>query len=334
MKGNMFGWGLVGAGTITREFMVDAIRAAGGAPLWITSHSDERAQSLANACGVPRHTSRIEEMLADDALQAVYIGSANGYHREQVLAAAAAGKHVLCDKPVAVRTDDAVEMTQACKAAGVAFGVNHHLRASNVHREMRRLVLDGAVGIVHSMIIHHAGLLRHELRTWRLNDPSMGGGIYLDLTVHDVDLARFILGQDPVTVVGMGGAYGMSSNGLDDHAAYVMRMTDGCLVQIHESFLTPGAVSQVIVNGSLGTLHATRSIGQRDLGELVMRVGTTTQEIALKKVDLYAETIKQFNNLATGADAQIATGWDGVQSLRVAEAVVRSVRTQRQETIS
>jgi 1,5-anhydro-D-fructose reductase (1,5-anhydro-D-mannitol-forming) len=272
-------------------------------------------------------------MLTDEAVQAVYIGSANGYHRDQVLSAAAAGKHVLCDKPAAVRADDAVEMAHACEASGVVFGVNHHLRASNVHRQMRRLVLDGAIGVIHSLIIHHAGLLRPELRTWRLHDPSMGGGIYLDLTVHDVDLARFLLGQEAVEVISMGGAYGLSSNGLDDHTTYAMRMSDGCLVQVHESFVTPGVVSQVIVNGSNGTLHATGSIGQRDSGQLIQRTSSDIQEISAERTDLYAETVRQFNNLVERRRTQIATGWDGVSALRTAEAVARSVQSKQLEAV-
>jgi 1,5-anhydro-D-fructose reductase (1,5-anhydro-D-mannitol-forming) len=327
------GWGIVGAGTIAREFMVDAIRASGGTPLWVMSHSEERARAFASACDIPNHTTVLDQLLADNELEAVYIGSANGYHYAQVMAAAAAGKHVLSDKPLAVRGDDAAVMAQTCEKAGIALGVNHHLRASNVHRLMRRLISEGEIGVVHSMIIHHGGLLRPELRTWRLNEPEMGGGIYLDLTVHDVDLARFILGQEPVSVVGMGGARGLSSNGLDDHTTYAMQMTDGSLVQVHESFVTPGVVSRVTVCGSDGVLEAHRSIGQRDSGELVKGTGSSAEQIPAARTDLYAETVIQFHQLLRGEPSQIATGWDGVRSLRVAEAVSRAVRSGQMQTI-
>ncbi len=313
---------------------MDAIRASGGAPLWVMGHSEERVRAFSSACSIPNYTTHLGDLLADDAVTAVYIGSANGYHHAQVIAAAAAGKHVLCDKPLAVRSEDALEMVQTCERFGVALGINHHLRASDVHRQMRRLISQGAIGVVHSMIIHHGGLLRPELRTWRLNDPEMGGGIYLDLTVHDVDLARFLLCQEPVAVVGMGGAYGLSSNGLDDHTSYALRMTSGCLVQVHESFVTPNVVSQVIVNGSGGVLQANSSIGQRDSGELIKRSGTTAEKIRVERADLYAETLRQFNKLIMGHECQIATGWDGVRAIHIAEAVARAVRSGQVQMIS
>ncbi|MFX5245081.1 Gfo/Idh/MocA family oxidoreductase, partial [Acinetobacter baumannii] len=76
----------------------------------------------------------------------VYVSADNELRHAQVLAAAAAGKHVLCEKPLALTVQQALDMVRACRAAGVVLGTNHHLRNAATHRRMRELVRDGAVG--------------------------------------------------------------------------------------------------------------------------------------------------------------------------------------------
>src|SRR5690242_1132289 len=105
------GWGLVGASTIARQYMVEAIRAQRGHEVVaVMSHSRERAQSFAHEHGIASAVDSLDALLRDPAVHAVYISSTNEQHAPQAIAAARAGKHVLCEKPLALTLADAQAM--------------------------------------------------------------------------------------------------------------------------------------------------------------------------------------------------------------------------------
>ena len=146
-KAAQTGWGLIGASTIASAHMIDAIRAnPGNQVVAVASSSPERGRAFAAQHGIAAAYDRVEDLLADPSVQVVYISTTNQLHHGQVLAAAAAGKQVLCEKPLAMSVADAAEMVQACRAAGVLLATNHHLRNAATHRKIRELIQSGAIG--------------------------------------------------------------------------------------------------------------------------------------------------------------------------------------------
>src|SRR6476620_7333013 len=106
--------------------MVEAIRAKKGSEVVAVMSTDAaRGKTFAEANRIASHYSRVEDLLAGPDVDAVYISTTNELHKAQTLAAAAAGKHVLCEKPLALAVADAREMVAACRAAGVVMGTNH-----------------------------------------------------------------------------------------------------------------------------------------------------------------------------------------------------------------
>ena len=193
------GWGFIGASTVAREYMVAAVRAQpGNEVVAIGSGTLARAQDFAREHGISSAYGSVDDLLADPGVDAVYISSTNDLHCEQVLAAAAAGKHVLCEKPLAMSLPDAHRMVAACKEAGVVMATNHHLRNAATHRKIRELVQNGAVGRPLFARVFHAGYLRPVVQGWRIDRPEAGGGAIFDIVVHDVDALRFILVRDNV----------------------------------------------------------------------------------------------------------------------------------------
>ncbi|TIP61806.1 MAG: Gfo/Idh/MocA family oxidoreductase, partial [Mesorhizobium sp.] len=139
-------WGLIGASTIARQFMINAIRAqADGEITAVMSSSAERAEAYARENGIPAAVSTLDALLSTD-IDAVYISTTNELHLEQGLAAIKAGKHVLCEKPLALTSADARKMVAAAREAGIVFGTNHHLRNAGTHRAMRKAIADGRIG--------------------------------------------------------------------------------------------------------------------------------------------------------------------------------------------
>ncbi|TIX08053.1 MAG: Gfo/Idh/MocA family oxidoreductase, partial [Mesorhizobium sp.] len=115
-------WGLIGASTIAKQFMINAIRAQReGEVVAVMSSSPERANAYAGENGIPRGVSTLADLLGA-GVDAVYISTTNELHLEQALATIEAGKHVLCEKPLALTSADARTMVAAANAAGVVLG--------------------------------------------------------------------------------------------------------------------------------------------------------------------------------------------------------------------
>ncbi|HEX5498200.1 MAG TPA: Gfo/Idh/MocA family oxidoreductase, partial [Thermomicrobiales bacterium] len=125
----MPGWGLIGASTIAREWMIPAIRSQDENRIVAVAGSDPaRVAAYAREQGIPQAARTVEALLADPAIDIVYISSTNERHYDQAMAAIRAGKHVLCEKPLALTVADARAMVAAAASAGVVFATNHHLR--------------------------------------------------------------------------------------------------------------------------------------------------------------------------------------------------------------
>ena len=129
-------WGLIGASNIAREWVIGAIRETGGEVVSVMSSSAARARDYAAANGIPNATDSLDALLAGN-IDAVYVSTTNELHRDQTLAAAKAGKHVLCEKPLALSLADAHRMRDACRAAGVVLGTGWTLFCASVVRPWR-----------------------------------------------------------------------------------------------------------------------------------------------------------------------------------------------------
>jgi 1,5-anhydro-D-fructose reductase (1,5-anhydro-D-mannitol-forming) len=329
------GWGLIGASTIARQYMVDAIRAQKGHFVQaVMSSKQERADQFAAECGIPNAYSSVDALLADPKVQAVYISTTNELHFEQVIAAAAAGKHVLCEKPLALKAEEAIAMVQACRKAGVVMATNHHLRNAATHRKMRELIQQGAIGKPLFARVFHAVYLPPHLQGWRLDKPQAGGGVILDITVHDIDTLRFTLDSELVEVVGMTQTAAMAKAGLEDGVMAVMRFENGVVAQIHDAFTVKHAGTGVEYHGDAGSLIGRNVMTQQPVGEVILRNADGELVVAIEHESLYARGVAAFCEAMLGRGAPAASAEDGVKSLAGALAVVKACQTGDKQLIT
>lgn len=326
-------WGLVGASTIAEQFMIPAFRAQpGGAVRWVVSGSAARAESFAAAQGIPRAGTSLDEMLADPGVQAVYVSSTNEKHLPQALAAIRAGKHVLCEKPLAMTVADAEAMVQAAAEAGVVLATNHHLRCSGSHRAVRALIAEGRIGRVLSLRLFHAVQLPEALQGWRINSADAGGGVIPDITVHDADVVRFLLGEDPETVVAQMSSSGLGA-GVEDSAMSVWTMSSGVMVMSHESFTHRYAGTGLEVHGSEGSIFATGVMTQRPVGQIELVTSAGRAVVPFEPYDLYTRGVAEFEAAVASTGRPAATGEDGVRSLAVALAVRQAAQSGQRQIV-
>ncbi|MFD2057228.1 Gfo/Idh/MocA family protein [Mesorhizobium calcicola] len=320
-------WGLIGASTIARQFMINAIRAQGeGEIAAVMSSNPERATAYARENNIPLAVSTLDALLGAD-IDAVYISTTNELHLEQALAAIEAGKHVLCEKPLALTSADARRMVAAAKVAGIVFGTNHHLRNAGAHRAMRDAIAAGRIGKPIAARVFHSVYLPDNLQGWRITKPEAGGGVVLDITVHDADTLRFVLGDDPVEVSAFTQSAGMAGSGLEDGAMCIWRFKSGLIAQSHEGFTTKFAGTGFEVHGSEGSLIASNVMTQKPVGSVLLRTANGEEELSFDREDLYARSLRQFHAAIRGDCQPSATGEDGIWSLTAAEAALQSANS-------
>jgi len=323
----MIRWGLIGASTIAREWVIGAIRASGGEAVSVMSSNAERGAAYAEENGIAKAVTSVEELVGDPDIDAVYISTTNDLHHGQALAAIRAGKHVLCEKPLAMNLNDACEMVLTACEAGVVLGTNHHLRNAATHRAMRDAIAAGRIGRPIAARVFHAVYLPPHLQGWRLDRPEAGGGVILDITVHDADTLRYVLDDDPIEAVAISHSAGLSKEGLEDGVMGVLRFRSGVIAQFHDAFTTKFAETGLEVHGTDGSLIGRNVMTQRPVGTVTLRNEEGEIELPLDHRNLYEMAIEAFHAATEGNGRPSATGEDGVWSLATGLAVVKAAAT-------
>ena len=320
-------WGLVGASDIAATSIIPALRArSSGGVVAVYSRSAARGAEFARRHGIGRSYDELERLLADPEIDAVYVSSTNDRHHAETIAAIGAGRHVLCEKPLALSVRHAREMVDAAARAGVVLATNHGRRHDPALRAARALVRAGTLGTPLAARTSSAFLLPERLRGWRLRGGP-GGGVTLDLLVHDADTLRFVLDDDVASVQATAGTASGDARDAEDLVAGVLTTSGGLVASFLCSFCTPhGGGSSLEVLGDAASLLARRQPG-RPSG-LVLRTAAGEEPVPLDAAPPVGEaTVAAFEAAIRGEGPPTATGEDGLASLAVALAARESART-------
>ena len=328
-----FGWGLIGASRFAADQMVGAIRAQDASKIVTVMNSDpERGAAFAREHGIERSCSRLDALLADPDVDAVYISTTPDLHCAQTVAAAEAGKHVLCEKPLALTVADAKRMVDACAAAGVQMATNHHLRNAISHRAIRDIVRQGRIGRILAARICWAFVLPERYHSWRTRDLERGGPIR-DLGVHNADTLRFLLDDEPVDVVAQSVNHGMTVEGVEDTAMSVVRFRGGALVQMFQTWVATYLESDIEIIGSEGSVRARDVMMPDSPGSVVLQTSAGETTLELEHKPMYARGVRLFIRAMRGEGEAPCTGRDGVRSLALALAIREAAATGTRVTV-
>ena len=196
------GWGVISTAGIGVTKVIPAMKRSELSRVEaIASRSLESAQSAATDLGIPRAYGSYSELLDDPDIEAVYIPLPNHLHLEWAKAAAAAGKHVLCEKPLAMTSDEARQMVQACDEAGVLLMEAFMYRLHPMWVKTKELVDGGAIGEVRALqtVFSYFNDDPANIR----NIPEVGGGALYDIGCYAINAARLVFGSEPTTVKGV-----------------------------------------------------------------------------------------------------------------------------------
>jgi len=321
-------WGLIGASDIAAGSIIPAIRSQpASSVVAVYSRSAARGADYAGRHGIGRHHDDLGALLAQD-VDAVYVSSTNDLHHSQVVAAAQAGKHVLCEKPLSMDHATGAAMVLACQEAGVVLATNHGRRHDPAVRAVRDLLSSGRLGTPLAARTANGTSLPERLRGWRLTDPGAGGGVVLDLVVHEADTLRFVLGDEPTAVHATTATHRLATGGLEDSVMGVLHMAGGLLASFFCSFATPYGPTGLEVTGTEGAVTTRRGTGGAP--GLVLEHAGGVEDVVLPAAGPVGEaTVAAFEAAVRGEGPPTATGQDGLRSLDVALATLESARGGR-----
>ena len=243
-------WGIMGAGRIAIA-LIEAIREAGGEVIAIGSASSERDEAFGARHDIPHRYGRHEAVAHDPDVDVVYVASTNDAHLAHTLEAIEAGKPVLCEKPLALDSNQAREMISSARAHHVFLMEAMWMRFHPATERLLELLTTGCVGEIRSVRADF-GFPAAPHTSNRLFDPALGGGTILDLGVNVVTLATIVLGApDDLSV-----QIERSDAGVDVQAGFVLRHPGG-VSTLSTSFVADMA-NEAIISGSEGRirLHA------------------------------------------------------------------------------
>src|SRR3990172_4801086 len=197
------GWGLIGTGDIADDRILPGINAfASNKLIAVVSRDQARADAFARKFGARHAYTSYDDMLRNPAVTVVAIETPNALHAEQAIAAARAGKHVFCDKPMATTVADAERVVRECGKSGVKLGVNFHNRFMPFFIETKRIADSGEIGDV-LLVELEASAGPNPVSTqasWRV-DPAMAGlGTTISVGVPVYEILRYILSSEIATV--------------------------------------------------------------------------------------------------------------------------------------
>jgi predicted dehydrogenase len=324
-------FGILGAARIARNSFVPGARGSSQAELYAVASRDvDRARVFANELEIPRVHNSYAELLDDPAVDAVYIALPNNLHVEWTIAAARAGKHVLCEKPLAASVAEVERARDACAAAGVllmeGFMWRHHIQ----HRRVWELIDGGAIGeptfVRASFSFRVSRPQAGAVPNVRLQSALQGGSL-MDVGCYGVNAARWLLGAEPTEVVGQ--QVVDDEFGVDLSFGAVLRF-DGGRQAVVDSSLTRAASNTYTVEGPEGSLRVERAF-RPDANVCRITLHRPNRETDLDEIpadDQFTREVDHFIE-SVSAGSLLAPAEDGVNQAKVIEALKRSAETGR-----
>ncbi|HEY2782633.1 MAG TPA: Gfo/Idh/MocA family oxidoreductase [Steroidobacteraceae bacterium] len=332
--------GILGTANIARSFVRGVQPSPRLAITAVASRDARKAETFAKDSGIPRHFGSYEAMLADREVDAVYNPLPNSLHAEWSIAAVRAGKHVLCEKPLAASAVEARAMFAAARTHGVHLVEAYPYLAQPQTRKMRELLMDNAIGEVR-LIQASFGFTLNDSGNIRLN-PQLAGGSLMDVGVYPLSLIRIIAGQRAARVQALahwtGGDPGSS---VDSAMAATLSFDNGLFAQLTCSFGS-ALHRQALIVGSAGVIQTTyRNHTSAELpGTLNLRTGSGPQAvdgaIETPPINGFLAEAESFEHMVREGAAHWtgATPQESIDIMMTLEALLRSARSGAAEPVA
>lgn len=331
--------GLIGAGFVS-AIHAEALRRVAAAEV-VAAASPHRAREFAARHGIPRWFSDYRQMLEMKDLDMVVLGLPNDLHCQAATDAAAAGKHVVCEKPMAMNLDQAGRMIAACRRAGVKLMYAEELCFAPKYVRLKQLVEEGALGRVY--LVKQSEKHDGPHAPWFWDVRRSGGGVTFDMGCHAVEFFRWMLGKPAALDVyaQMGVYVHKDKTAGDDNSLLIINFAGGATGLAEESWAKPGGMEdRAEVYGSHGVAYADLLRGNSILTYSESGYGYAVEKAARTQgwsFTMYEEIwnygfpqeFEHFVDCIRYDREPLETGEDGRAVLEILMAAYESARTGR-----
>jgi UDP-N-acetyl-2-amino-2-deoxyglucuronate dehydrogenase len=339
---------MIGCGEIAVRMAAAIANSRHAAHVMVMDTRTELAQDLGERYGVP-WTDRVDDLLANPAVDAVYIAVPHHLHARLTVQAADAGKHILVEKPIATTLADAEAMIAAARANGVWLSVNFHAQVDPICQAARNLVSQGGIGeVVGTRIVFRgdkpasywtSGYSGRVATDWRVTKATAGGGVMMMNAIHDLNTMRFVTGLEAVRVYAEYGTY-VTPVEVEDFIAVTYRYDNDAIGTIEAGSAIRGGdplrdvdrilgtAGQILLSEPLHVYTTLPSVGlaANEWQELPV-AALTTEEQQTAMVDGFARPIVVGNAPAVAAE-------DGLAVLAIVLAAYQSGAEGRPVTLA
>jgi UDP-N-acetylglucosamine 3-dehydrogenase len=323
---------IVGAGTMGSVHARSCLDIPEASVSWVVDLDGARAEALAGTLGA-RATTDLDEALNARDVDAVIVAVPTFAHRDVTERAAAHGKHVFCEKPIARTIEDAQAMLDACSKAGVRLMIGHVVRFfpdyARIHEELQRGAI-GQVGVVRASRLNvYPVNAQGGSRSWYADLPR-SGGVILDLMIHDLDTLRWYFG--PVERVFARSLSYTEYQPRVDYALAILRFVNGVIAHVEASWAHGSFRTAIEITGEHGALRTnseeTRPIHVERAGPVPPPTGAIVPRGQLPAGPYEVELRHFLDCIASGAPI-LTNGLESLRTLAVALAVLESAQTHR-----
>lgn len=310
-------WGIAGCGRFAEQTFIPSMKLLRKSELTALFSSDiKRAKSLAEKFGVEKYYSNYDEFL-NSGIDAVYVASANVNHYHQVIKAAQAGKHILCEKPLAMNSREAEEMVKECEKNNVQLAVNYVYRFHPLIVKSKEIIEKQMLGkIININLSFNVDFPPGN--NFRFIKSQSGGGVLRDLGTHMIDLLRFWGGD-------ISSIYGIMDNTIyksevEDFAAAIVRFKNGGFGYFNVSFNSKRAFNRIEILGHKGSLSLDNLIGGRLIpAKLTILLKGEAKKAFRKAGNKQLNLLKSIQNSFLTNQKPSVTGYDGYINIQLME---------------
>ena len=320
-------WGILGCAGIAEKAFIPAVRESrNGVLAGIAARDEARAKAWAGRFGFLKSHRTYQELVEDPAIDAIYNPLPNDLHAEWSIRAMRAGKHVLCEKPMAMNALEVRAMIGAAESGGVLLMEGFMYKFHPQIEKMLALIRAGKIGevrAVHSSFTFHFERDGTNYRWF----PAMGGGALCDVGCYTLSVARLVFGAEPVSV--FAAARIDPATGVDMTTAVLLEFPGGRFAQCDSSFESQFQ-SRLLAVGTEGTLALDRAFSAKEFDTAIETVrGDSTEAVRIPRANMFTLMVEHFGDAVLGKTPLRYPAGDALDNMRVIDACFESIRTGR-----
>ncbi len=323
--GKKLGVALVGLGSLSENQIAPALFAKTQLCklTGLVSGHPDKAQRWAKQYGVPEQNiynyKNFDQIKNNPDIDVVYVVLPNSMHAEYTIRAAQAGKHVLCEKPMAVSVKECDAMISACKAAGRQLAVAYRLHFEPNNREMVRLAREKTLGAV-KVIEAAAGFRIDDPKQWRLDKALAGGGSMMDIGIYALQAARYISGEEPVSVSALSTTTDpvKFKPGIDESLLFTLKFPSGVVASCASSYTT--SLNRFRAGAERGWFEVQPALNYTGIKGRMRTQGVTT-DFTFPEIDHFAAEMDDFADCILNGKPTRVPGEEGRRDLRIITAI-------------